>query len=415
MMASSVEIDCFRVIPLSLPSIFPCQYGLSSNTLAFAQSASQLKVRLTCDGPRSLVRVPRERRFSVYRNCRILTAVSRAETNQVDEGEAKELSPEVDKGPNSGKMDNDLVSSEPQQKKGSQLKKRIVFGIGIGVCAGGVVLAGGWVFTVALAAAVFVGAREYFELVRSRGIAEGMTPPPRYVSRVCSVICTLMPIMTLYFGQIDVSVTSAAFVVAMALLLQRGNPRFAQLSSAIFGLFYCGYLPCFWVKLRCGLVVPALNTEIGTSWPILLGGRAHWTVGLVATLISISSIIAADTYAFLGGKTFGRTPLTNISPKKTWEGAIAGLGGCIATALVLSKILHWPTSILSAAAFGFLNFMGSLFGDLLESMIKRDAGVKDSGSLIPGHGGILDRLDSYVFTGALSYSFVKTFLPLYGV
>lgn len=67
--------------------------------------------------------------------------------------------------------------------------------------------------------------------------------------------------MVRYFGNIDVSVTSAAFFVAMALLLQRGNPRFAQLSSAMFGLFYCGYLPCFWVKLRCGLAAPALNTS----------------------------------------------------------------------------------------------------------------------------------------------------------
>lgn len=82
-------------------------------------------------------------------------------------------------------------------QKASQLKKRVIFGLGIGVSAGGVVLAGGWVFTMALAVAVFVGAREYFELVRSRGIAAGMTPPPRYVSRVCSVICALMPILTL--------------------------------------------------------------------------------------------------------------------------------------------------------------------------------------------------------------------------
>jgi phosphatidate cytidylyltransferase len=82
---------------------------------------------------------------------------------------------------------------KPQQQ-GSQLRNRIVFGLGIGITVGGVVLAGGWVFTVALAAAVFAGAREYFELVRSRGITEGMTPPPRYVSRVCSVICALMPL-----------------------------------------------------------------------------------------------------------------------------------------------------------------------------------------------------------------------------
>ncbi|KAF9614265.1 hypothetical protein IFM89_016557 [Coptis chinensis] len=90
----------------------------------------------------------------------------------------------------------------------------------------------------------------------------------------------------------------------------------------------------------CFMTLLALNLRIaiGATWPILLGGRTQWTVGLVATLVSFSSIIAADTYAFLGGKTFGRTPLTSISPKKTWEGAIAGLSGCIATALVLSKI-----------------------------------------------------------------------------
>lgn len=301
------------------------------------------------------------------------------------------------------------------QGQWSEFRKRVVFGLGIGVGAGGIVVAGGWVFTVALAAVVFVGAREYFELVRSRGIAEGMPPPPRYLTRACSVICAFMPVLTLYFGHMDISVTSSAFVVAMALFLQRGNPRFAQLSSAVFGLFYCGYLPCFWIKLRCGLQVPALNTQLGNIWPILLGGQIHWTVGLVATLISISSIIAADTCAYLGGRAFGRTPFTNISPKKTIEGAFAGLIGCIVTTVVLSKILCWPSSLLSASVFGILNFVGSLFGDLIESMIKRDAGVKDSGSLIPGHGGILDRADSYIFTGALCYSFVKTALPLFGV
>lgn len=92
-------------------------------------------------------------------------------------------------------MNEDTVPE--RQLKTNQLRKRIVFGLGIGVTVGGVVLAGGWVFTVALAAAVFVGAREYFELVRSHGITAGMTPPPRYVSRVCSVICAVLPIITL--------------------------------------------------------------------------------------------------------------------------------------------------------------------------------------------------------------------------
>ncbi|XP_047322797.1 phosphatidate cytidylyltransferase 4, chloroplastic-like [Impatiens glandulifera] len=161
-----------------------------------------------------------------------------------------------------GEMAEEDSASSEQQGKVIELNKRIIFGFLIGLCSGVVVFTGGLVYTMTVSAAVFVGAREYFELIRSRGIAAGgMIPPPRYVSQFCTVICTLMPILTLYLGEIDVWVTSAAFSVAMALLLQKGNPRFAQLSSTMFGLFYCGYLPCFWVKLRCTLAVPALNTS----------------------------------------------------------------------------------------------------------------------------------------------------------
>jgi phosphatidate cytidylyltransferase len=69
----------------------------------------------------------------------------------------------------------------------------------------------------------------------------------------------------------------------------------------------------------------------------------------------------------------------------------------------------------SAAGLACLVFLSSLFGDLTESMIKRDAGVKDSGDCIPGHGGVLDRVDSYIFTGALTYFFIKRLLPCFGV
>ncbi|GAB4841209.1 Phosphatidate cytidylyltransferase 4, chloroplastic [Ancistrocladus abbreviatus] len=405
-MASQAGIHRCNVSPLSLSSLYACSHSPSSSKpIILTSPSSKLNLRLAFDGSHGIFRIPKV----ILRKHGIFMAVARADSDCIDEGQTKE-----------GVESSDALSQNDDmhldgEHRASQMKKRVLSGLGIGISIGSAVLAGGWVFTVAVSAAVYIGAREFFELVRSHGIAAGMTPPPRYVSRVSSVICTLMPILTLYFGHIDVSVTFAAFVVAIALLLQREKPRFAQLSSTMFGLFYCGFLPCFWVKLRCGLAAPALNTNIGRVWPVLLGGQTHWTVGLVATLISISSVIAADTYALFGGKAFGRTPLINVSPKKTWEGALVGFAGCIATSIVLSKILGWPKSLLSMFAFGILNFFGSFFGDLTESMIKRDAGVKDSGSLIPGHGGVLDRADSYIFTGALAYSFVKVFLPVFGV
>ncbi|KAJ6679414.1 PHOSPHATIDATE CYTIDYLYLTRANSFERASE 4 CHLOROPLASTIC [Salix purpurea] len=292
-MASSsfVEIERFHLIPV-LSVTCPCHRPLLSKK-SLILNRKKLNFDLLLNGSKTAVPVHAKR---ATEKRWLITSVARAEADSIDEDSGKE---EVEKDHISPAKED---SASQLQQKTSQLKKRIIFGLGIGISAGGIVLAGGWVFTVALAAVVFVGAREYFELVRSNGITAGMTPPPRYVSRVCSVICAFMPVLTLYFGQIDISVTFAAFVVAMALLLQRGNPRFSQLSSTMFGLFYCGYLPCFWVKLRCGLAAPALNTRIGTTWPVLLGGQAHWTVGLVATLISMSSIIAADTYAFMGGK-----------------------------------------------------------------------------------------------------------------
>lgn len=116
----------------------------------------------------------------------------------------------------------------------------------------------------------------------------------------------------------------------------------------------------------------------------------------------------------MGGKTFGRTKLIDISPKKTREGAAAGLVSAVLVSVGLSRTFLFPPSIISAGILGVLVFVASLFGDLVESVLKRDAGVKDSGRLIPGHGGILDRVDSYIFTGALVYSFVRIGLPLLG-
>jgi len=151
------------------------------------------------------------------------------------------------------------------------------------------------------------------------------------------------------------------------------------------------------------------------GWPTLAGGPMQVTVGLLATFTSVMAVIAADTGAYLIGRAVGRTQLTKLSPKKTVEGAIGGMLCATGMVMLICRFTNWPSVWWGAPLLGITVFATSLCGDLIESSMKRDAGVKDSGNIIPGHGGVLDRFDSYIFTGALVFFMVKYLFPLYGV
>ena len=157
------------------------------------------------------------------------------------------------------------------------------------------------------------------------------------------------------------------------------------------------------------------DVDKGVCLQAAMSGLTHWTVGLVATLMAVCCVIAADVGAYLCGKSMGRTKLSAISPKKTVEGALGGLLCSIATALSFWRLFQWPAHPAVAAALGVLVFFASLFGDLIESVMKRDAGLKDASDLIPGHGGLLDRFDSYIFTGAIVYFQLKFVVPMFGL
>ena len=159
----------------------------------------------------------------------------------------------------------------------------------------------------------------------------------------------------------------------------------ARASSAALAWFYCGFL--------CAVVV-ALRMRFGFGWVVM---------AFVVTWMN-------DTFAYFAGRFLGRHKMfPRVSPKKTWEGFAGGFAGSIVGALVLLGIFPagWLSGLTVAGCF-VLGAGGAIVGpvgDLAESMLKRAAGVKDSGKLIPGHGGLLDRIDALLFVAPWVYLF----------
>lgn len=282
---------------------------------------------------------------------------------------------------------------------------RIVSGLVAIVLAIAMTVAGSWYFTLCFCLIVFLGQREYFQLVRATGIAPA-AKTTMVVSQILLILATVSPTLA------DAVLPVAGTFICFYLLFQPKLATIADIATSILGLFYGGYLPSYWVRLRAIDSATASTLPLGGYWP------SHWSdlltapTGLKVTLLAFMCIWAADIGAYLMGKLVGRTRLSHISPKKTVEGSVWGVLGCIGVAIAGARYLHWPQWALAGVALGMMIGIASLLGDLTESMMKRDAGVKDSGQLIPGHGGILDRADSYVFTAPLVYYFVTLFLPL---
>jgi phosphatidate cytidylyltransferase len=140
-------------------------------------------------------------------------------------------------------------------------------------------------------------------------------------------------------------------------------------------------------------------------WPVLNTLTISTEPGLVVVLLLIATIWINDTMAYLVGSFIGKTPLSAISPKKTWEGTLGGAVIAIVLAALLAVKITGMTLFIAFGITIIAAVMGTL-GDLWESKLKRMAGVKDSGQIMPGHGGFLDRFDSLL----LATPFVWLFL-----
>ena len=197
------------------------------------------------------------------------------------------------------------------------------------------------------------------------------------------IAAVLYPASVFFFG------FSGAFVVTLGLLLALlvwyvfwMRARVPDVGVSFFGAAYCG-------MLLCGLVV--VRQALPDPW------------GGVLVLGIFMSVWANDSFAYLAGSKFGKHKLApRVSPKKSWEGFIAGLIASAAFWCLFTLIPGVNLSIPQAALFGVISGLAGVLGDLAESRIKRNVGFKDSGTLLPGHGGLLDRCDSLFLVAVTS-------------
>ena len=261
----------------------------------------------------------------------------------------------------------------------------------------GAVLGSQWSFGALLLLILVGGQTEFYKLARETGLS-----PQRWMGLAVGVL--LFALNFIVFRQFSRSVTDEAGGAVLYLLLyiglllptlfvcelfRRSATPLANLGATLLGVLYVA------VPLSLLLYVP------------VLAGDGVWRPETVLSYIFI--IWANDVFAYLVGMTFGRHRLCErLSPKKSWEGFFGGLAGAVATGLAAAYALdanYWVWGGLALVAS-----LSGVAGDLVESMFKREAGVKDSGQVIPGHGGVLDRFDALL----LSAPYVFLYLLLVG-
>ncbi|HEX5577028.1 MAG TPA: phosphatidate cytidylyltransferase [Gemmatimonadaceae bacterium] len=251
------------------------------------------------------------------------------------------------------------------------------------------IYAGGWVFVAALGGVAAIGSWELFRMARTAG------NEPLETVGIMLAAAVPLAVHASYLGVFRVTLTMT-MVVFLALLASviwaRGTTRKPMIAFALTVM---------------GVVYPALVTYM---YPLRYHDYAVGAVaGTVLVMFPIFVTWANDTGAYAFGRLFGRRKLIpSVSPAKTYEGAIGGLFFAVLFAWLYVTFLMRPYAQLSVLPLGIMLFglaigIVAQVGDLAESLLKRDAGVKDSSKLLPGHGGILDRFDSLLFVLPVAY------------
>lgn len=253
------------------------------------------------------------------------------------------------------------------------------------------IIMGGFYLAAFLAVLIFLGSGELVNFVKAKG-----HNPAYYLILFVDLLLILCATLRLY-NYLGFIITFGVIGAFLVILFRKQSATINDVATTVLGMLYGGWLPMHIMLLR------NIN-QIKTS---VFG--LHVPVGLGYIILIFFVISLSDIFAYYIGKNFGKTPLwPQISPKKTREGAIAGIVGGMAGSIAIGTLFSIP--LIHTVIAGFLLSLAAQYGDLSESMMKRDAGFKDSGNLLPGHGGVLDRADSYIFTGAVAYYYFTLFV-----
>jgi phosphatidate cytidylyltransferase len=240
-------------------------------------------------------------------------------------------------------------------------------------------------FSAIAAAAILLACWECYAVLERRGAR-----PFKHLGLVAALAITAT--FTAWFPELDPVlplVVASAATVGLAMRRRSDPPAMVDAVTST-------WLPLVLVALALAHVVRL--RFLGEDGPDLL-------------LLLFLCVIAADTCAYYVGRAVGRHKLAPLlSPAKTWEGGVAGLAGSVGGALLAHAWFYQRLPLAHAIVLGVLLGLAGAFGDLSVSMVKRAAQVKDTSSLLPGHGGVLDRMDSLLFAGPLLYYYYQAFL-----
>ncbi len=230
-------------------------------------------------------------------------------------------------------------------------------------------------------AALVVAAAELFEAFRKGGL--------RPATLLGLVACACFPLAVYWRGEAAIALVitlTVVFTVLWYMLGIGGGARpVTNIGVTLLGVLYVGLLGSFAALI---LDIPAEGVSI--------------------LLVAVIAVVASEVVGFFVGRSIGRTPLSAISPGKTVEGLVGGIIGSMFATFVVAVVLGFgPFGIGSWFVFGLCCAIAAPLGDLAESLMKRDLGVKDMGTILPGHGGVLDRIDGLLLVLPVAYYVVR--------